>query len=168
MPRRTKPPNTTDPFGSADLRLVSMIRGQDELIRASLCTLARRGVAFRQSEPRRAAKWLDLLSSHPLYKAGQFLFDLLEWEDFMLDGPPPSVLGSEEITALLRRIARTMSGIELAQASDKAAPLAPTGGPSLPELEPGFYLYRDVVLGLIAHILESSPAVLAEQEKSWT
>ena len=29
---------------------------------------------------------LDALESSPLYKMGQFLFDLTEWEDFMVDG----------------------------------------------------------------------------------
>ena len=36
---------------------------------------------------------------HPYYKGGQFLFDLLEWEDFMLDGEPPPLLDEAALAA---------------------------------------------------------------------
>jgi uncharacterized repeat protein (TIGR01451 family) len=70
-------------------------------LRAVLCTLARRGVAIRQDDPQRARHILDALASWPFYKGGQFLFDLLEWEDFMIDGEPPPVLSRAELGALL-------------------------------------------------------------------
>jgi len=39
---------------------------------------------MRRDEPERARGLLEALGVWPLYKGGQFLFDLLEWEDFML------------------------------------------------------------------------------------
>jgi len=157
MARKRQAPKKDDPFGPADLQLLDLIRGQDAMSRAALCTLARRGVAFRQAEPGRAAKWLDLLSPHPLFKGGQFLFDLLEWEDFMLDGPPPPVLGEAEVLALLQRIAKALSSIhgQPADPEPVVEPAPSIGTASLPPLESGFYLYRDVVLGALAYILQS-------------
>ncbi|NUT46320.1 MAG: hypothetical protein HOV94_03220, partial [Saccharothrix sp.] len=70
-------------------------------LREVLCTLARRGRAIRLTEPRRARRILDALAPWPFYKGGQFLFDLLEWEDFMIDGEPPRVLSRAELGALL-------------------------------------------------------------------
>ncbi|MEU4449183.1 hypothetical protein AB0K14_28465 [Actinosynnema sp. NPDC050801] len=70
-------------------------------LRGVLCTLARRGVAVRRDDPRRARQILDALAPWPFYKGGQFLFDLLEWEDFMIDGEPPPVVSRAELVALL-------------------------------------------------------------------
>ncbi|QQQ74022.1 DUF11 domain-containing protein [Saccharothrix sp. 6-C] len=70
-------------------------------LRGVLCTLARRGVAVRRDDPRRARQILDALAPWPFYKGGQFLFDLLEWEDFMIDGEPPPILSRAELGALL-------------------------------------------------------------------
>ena len=62
--------------------------------------MARRGVAIRQTTPRRARAILDALAPWPFYKGGQFLFDLMEWEDMMIDGEPPPVLSHAELTGL--------------------------------------------------------------------
>ncbi|WP_053719057.1 DUF11 domain-containing protein [Saccharothrix sp. NRRL B-16348] len=70
-------------------------------LREVLCTLARRGVAIRQDDPRRAQQILDALAPWPFYKGGQFLFDLLEWEDFMLDGEPPPIVSRGTFGVLL-------------------------------------------------------------------
>src|SRR4051794_30559001 len=83
--------NTLHPQDLVALRTLE--RGNTWL-RTILCTLARQGVAFRQSYPERCQQILQILSGLPLYKGGQFLFDLFEWEDFMLDGPPPDPLAS--------------------------------------------------------------------------
>jgi hypothetical protein len=80
-------------------------------------------VVFRQDDPERASQLLQVLSPFPCYKAGQFLFDLLEWEDFMLDGPEPPI-------------------------------------------EPGFYLYQDVVLGVVDSALVLMAAGEAGETKS--
>jgi hypothetical protein len=157
MPRKRQLSKADHSFDAGDLQFVDLIRKQDVIPRAVLCTLARRGVAFRKAEPQRAEKWLDQLSHHPLFKGGEFLFDLLEWEDFMLDGPPPSVVDEANVLALLRQIIKALSSIygepvdpELLPEPDSAI-----DAPSLPPLEPGFYLYRDVVLGAWAYILQS-------------
>ena len=157
MARKRRPAQPDDPFGPGDLRLLDLIRSQDTISRAALCTLARRGVAFRAAEPERAAKWLDQLSRHPLFKGGQFLFDLLEWEDFMLDGPPPPIIDEAEVLALLKRITKALASIHgqplsLESFSESGRPIDAS---SLPSLEPGFYLYRDVALGALAYILQS-------------
>ncbi|MCE6996138.1 hypothetical protein LZG04_15190 [Saccharothrix sp. S26] len=82
----------------AALRFVGRINTR---LRAVLCTLARRGVAIRQDDPRRARQILDALAPWPFYKGGQFLFDLLEWEDFMIDGDPPPIVSRPTLGALL-------------------------------------------------------------------
>ncbi len=157
MARAPKRPTKGDPFGAVDVQLLDLIRGQDAILRATLCTFARRGVAFRKLQPERAAKWLDALSTHPLFKGGQFLFDLLEWEDFMLDGSPPPLLDSGEAMAFLERIAGALSAIygksPLSGMGMASGPLS--GAEPLPALESGFYLYRDVVLGALAYALQT-------------
>ncbi len=89
-------PPQQDPTSSGlmpeDVVKFEFIRQGNDWLRAVLCTLARRGVAFRQAHPARAQRILEILSRLPMYKGGQFLFDLMEWEDFMLDGPPPPVV----------------------------------------------------------------------------
>lgn len=130
-------------FGPADLALFEGLRAQNLVLRAGLCTLARLGVALRRAEPARAAAWAEALSTHPVYKAGQFLFDLMEWEDFMLDGPSPPLA-----PALARDVAARLGEALGFDPAGLAA--APPDETALPELESGFYLYRDVVLGIIA------------------
>jgi hypothetical protein len=101
------------------------------------------------------------------YKAGQFLFDLLEWEDFMVDGPPPALLpGALDDVALaragdfLRRLASFLDGAKAEpqpgeHSQRTAVPPDSAGFPppaELPPLEPGFYLYQDVVLGVLLSV----------------
>jgi hypothetical protein len=141
-------------FGPADLSLLSAIRTQDANLRALLCTLARTGVAMRRESPKRARRWLDELSVHPLFKGGQFLFDLLEWEDFMLDGDAPGVLDANVVRAGLDRIAAGLhamtASLEGREAPTLDIDLTALGKSSaLPQLEAGFYLYHDVVLGAV-------------------
>ncbi|PSL51898.1 putative repeat protein (TIGR01451 family) [Saccharothrix carnea] len=75
--------------------------GINARLREVLCTLARRGAAIRQDDPQRARQILDALAPWPFYKGGQFLFDLLEWEDFMIDGEPPPILSRATFGKLL-------------------------------------------------------------------
>ena len=158
-----------------DLRALQMIRQDNEWLRAILCTLARRGVAFRQQHPERASEIAMILAPWPYYKAGQFLFDLMEWEDFMLDGPPPPVLTTALDARSLRRLASLLNTIRTyvdgrtSQETEEAAtPLEAfdeqlraeisslvVDDSQLPPLEAGFYLYRDVILGLYASALRS-------------
>ena len=102
--------------------LVRFGRGQ-EWLRAVLCTLARRGGHIRETDPARARQILDELSRSPLYRGGQFLFDLLELEDFMVDGdlppPVPTVLDEVALRQLwlaLRRLRSTVDGTATATA----------------------------------------------------
>jgi hypothetical protein len=166
MPRRRRSSKTDDPFGPTDFHVFDLIQNQNAILRAALCTLARHGVAFRRDEPERAAGWIDQLSSHPFYKGGQFLFDLLEWEDFMLDGPPPPLLDRAKIVALLERIAAALSSVQ-GQLVDFKFVAEPIGTvDDLPLLESGFYLYRDVILGVLRHILQSSNLQGGSTEKA--
>lgn len=137
------PPEPPAAFGPADRALFEMLAAQNLVLRSGLCTLARLGVALRRADPERAAAWADALSVHPVYKAGQFLFDLMEWEDFMLDGPPPP-LAADLARDVVNQVAETLKLKSMVEID---------GGPiaaDLPELESGFYLYRDVVLGMIS------------------
>jgi uncharacterized repeat protein (TIGR01451 family) len=86
---------------SRDRTTLDFLQDHNTRLRSVLCTLARRGVAIRQDEPDRAGQILDALAPWPFYKGGQFLFDLLEWEDFMLDGDPPPVRTRAELASLL-------------------------------------------------------------------
>lgn len=156
MARRPRDPEA-GPFDAVDLSLVDLIASHDAALRSVLCTLARRGVAFRLAAPERAARWIDALSVHPYYKGGQFLFDLLEWEDFMLDGPPPPLLDAARLATILNALASRLQALRAA--IDPEAPpwvvtlAAEPGDPGrLPPLEAGFYLYRDVVLGVLSVI----------------
>lgn len=144
MARRPRPP------ASADGLLRQMLAQRNAAMRGLLCTLARLGVGFRRAEAARARDWADELSVHPLYKGGQFLFDLLEWEDFMLDGPPPPPLDGADLAAALRPL--------LGLLGQPPMPAPPAFG-ELPALEAGFYLYRDVVLGLVWIGLAAMPKV---------
>jgi hypothetical protein len=144
-----------------DLLLLAALGRGNDWLRAVLCTLARRGVALRTVGPDRATALLDALSTWPLYKGGQFLFDLLEWEDFMVDGPPPPVVPTtldsralDRVSRLLRQVQGLLDGEEPGSfgtaARENVSITVGAAGEELPLLEPGFYLYRDVVLGIIA------------------
>ena len=143
-------------LGAADLQLLAAIRHHDLGLRSVLCTLARHGVALRQAQPTRAQAWLDELAAHPLYKGGQFLFDLLEWEDFMLDGEAPPTLDGPALQHALARLTDSLHAISAGLGGQ-----VPSAGPAavdsefggavgeLPALRSSFYLYQDVVLGAL-------------------
>lgn len=149
------------PFGPADLTLLDALRHQDQGLRAVLCTLARQGMALRRDAPRRAAAWLDELAPHPLLKGGQFLFDLLEWEDFMLDGAAPPLLDPQSLRTVLDRLAATLRGVGAALDPAALAPrgsaqLQPVADDKLPPLTASRYLFHEVVLGAVA-LLTAAP-----------
>lgn len=87
--------------------LVRFGRGQ-RWLRAVLCTLARRGGHISETDPERARHIVDELSRSPLYRGGQFLFDLLELEDFMVDGEPPPPMPTLLDETALRRIGQAL------------------------------------------------------------
>jgi hypothetical protein len=130
-----------------DRALRDLIAGHDSDLCALLCTMARLGVHWRNHEPERCSWWIGQLGMHPYYKGGQFLFDLLEWEDFLLDGEQrvvayADILAFVEAVPVLRRLLPE----HLAFPSE------------LPPLETGFYLYRDVVLGVLWITLSAAEA----------
>lgn len=132
-----------DDLPPEDVAILTRLMSVSDSLRASLVTLARLGVMFRKDDDARAARWIEILETHPFYKLGQVMFDLLEWEDFMLDGDPPNVIP----TAVHDFANKLFSEVDLR--IDVVS--LPEG---LPNLETGFYLYRDVVLGLIWLALE--------------
>ncbi|MFF8592373.1 hypothetical protein ACF061_13145 [Streptomyces sp. NPDC015220] len=101
-PTATAPadPGTSGPLSPTDHRAFAFLGQANSRLRQCLCTLARHGVAVRGREPERARLLLDTVRPWPLYKGGQFLFDLMEWEDLMVDGDPPPLLPAERIAAL--------------------------------------------------------------------
>ena len=109
--RRTRHP-ATEPFDETDYLLLGLIEAQNLTLRATLCALARRGVAFREHDPERTRRWIEELIPHPLFKGGQFLFDLLEWDDFMLDGEPPPLFDPSYLVPILNRFASGL-GLEI-------------------------------------------------------
>jgi hypothetical protein len=123
----------------SDLRLIRLAAERDADLRAGLSTLARLGVSVRRADPDRAEALVTAFESHPFYKAGQTLFDLLEWEDFLLDGPPAAL----DAAAMLRLAAPWAErlGLPLPALPDLS---------DLPPLEAGFHLFRDVAIGLLA------------------
>lgn len=142
-------------FEPADLALLDALRQHDQGLRAILCTLARQGMALRRSAPARAAAWLDQLAPHPLLKGGQFLFDLLEWEDFMLDGAAPALLDAQSLRTVLDRLAGVLRGVGAALDGAAPAPARSAGAEtvaddSLPPLNASRYLFHEVVLGAVA------------------
>ncbi|MEL7223419.1 MAG: hypothetical protein AAGL17_00845 [Cyanobacteria bacterium J06576_12] len=141
-----------------DLAILSELQRSNEWLRAVLCTLARRGVAFRLAHTVRTQQILQILAPFPFYKAGQFLFDLMEWEDFMTDGPAPDVvptaLDSQSLSRISNFLYSLKSSLDSAFIENNLQPfsfeITPIGDQdqTLPLLEGGFYLYQDVVLGL--------------------
>ncbi|GCB53162.1 hypothetical protein [Streptomyces sp. NL15-2K] len=87
----------TDPLTTTDHQAFAFLGQVNNCLRQCLCTLARHGVALRQRAPARARLLLDTVRPWPLYKGGQFLFDLMEWEDLMVDGDPPPLMPTERI-----------------------------------------------------------------------
>ncbi|MDZ4721329.1 MAG: hypothetical protein SH847_22945 [Roseiflexaceae bacterium] len=148
-----------------DLVLLGLVTHGNDWLRAVLCTLARRGVAFRQQGTARAEALLAALAPLPLYKGGQFLFDLLEWEDFMLDGAEPPIVPTTLDAQALNRIAGALQSLRSALDGAPLTELFPTlsalpaTDEQLPPLEPGFYLYQDVVLGVVRSVLPYLQAV---------
>lgn len=153
------------PLHPDDLVLLNSIRKKSDWLRAVLCTLARRGVSFRRAHPERAKLLLDALATYPFHKGGQFLFDLMEWEDFMIDGPAPEIVPATLDSATLFRLAgflqslqRHLDGAVGLDAKIEVEPTAPSGtAEELPPLEPGFHLYQDVVLGVLQSVAASLP-----------
>nr|WSY54156.1 hypothetical protein OG999_31220 [Streptomyces sp. NBC_00886] len=90
-------PTDTGPLKPTDHRAFAFLDQVNSRVRQRLCTLARHGVALRLREPARARLLLDTVRPWPLYKGGQFLFDLMEWEDLMIDGDPPPLEPLERI-----------------------------------------------------------------------
>ncbi|MFJ4524549.1 hypothetical protein ACIP4Y_26995 [Streptomyces sp. NPDC088810] len=92
-------PTATGPLTPTDHRAFAFLGQVNSSLRQCLCTLARHGVALRRDAPERARLLLDTVRPWPLYKGGQFLFDLMEWEDLMVDGDPPPVMPTERIVS---------------------------------------------------------------------
>jgi hypothetical protein len=92
-------PAATGPLTPTDHRAFAFLGQVNSSLRQCLCTLARHGVALRRDAPERARLLLDTVRPWPLYKGGQFLFDLMEWEDLMVDGDPPPVMPAERIVS---------------------------------------------------------------------
>jgi len=147
-----------------DQYILDAVRGGGEWLRIILCTLARRGVAFRETEPERAAFLLEQLSTFPIYKGLQFLFDLMEWEDFMVDGISPAVRASALDERSVRRLSTLLAAVRQHLDGSESASLlqvislgetGPVADEPLPPLEPGFFLYQDVVLGILRSIVQA-------------
>ncbi len=158
--------STTNNLEAEDIAKLAAIQRSNEGLRAVLCTLARRGVAFRQSYPERAQAILQTLSPYPVYKGGQFLFDLMEWEDFMLDGDPPEIVSTDFLGTLPESISNVFKSIENYLNPDNHDNLIPPqthestfnfSDSQLPVLESSFYLYQDVILGWFSS-LPANPA----------
>jgi hypothetical protein len=142
-----------------DKAILEAIERSSSWFRAVLCTLARRGVAFRQQHSERAHGILDALSTSPFYKSGQFLFDLMELEDFMLDETPPEIVDTVLDATALNRLAVLLNSIK-GHLDGALEPQMPDSSSfevfsqvvvpeDLPPLKPSFYLYQDVILGLV-------------------
>src|SRR5512141_796200 len=97
----SSPADDPAPFTAEDLPLLAALAHHN-------------AAALRRDDPARARAWIEALSVHPYYKGGQFLFDLLEWEDFMLDGEAPPVLDEVTVAAALDRAARVLDALRAA------------------------------------------------------
>lgn len=155
----SSPADDPAPFVAEDLPLLAALAHHNAAARAVLCTLARRGAALRRDDPARARAWIEALSVHPYYKGGQFLFDLLEWEDFMLDGEAPPVLDEVTLAGALDRAARVLDALaaaidsrplEVQPVATRVALMDPAV--DLPPLAGNAYLFPDVILGVIAFV----------------
>jgi len=144
-----------------DLALLAGLQRGNDWLRAVLCTLARRGLGFRQQHPARAEQLLAALSRYPYFKAGQFMFDLMEWEDFMLDGEVPPLAPTTLDGPALKRMAELLNtfrahldGAEpmVVPEVDTLLPLFVPEDEDLPALEPSLYLYHEVVLGILCSV----------------
>jgi hypothetical protein len=157
----TDGPAPPSPLQPEDVALLMSLRQSGEWFRAVLCTLARRGRGFRETQPQRTRALLDALSVYPWYKGGQFLFDLMEWEDFMLMEPAPPLVPTVldagalgRITDTLNQIRQHLDGTPVMQAAPIVA-VAVSMPEDLPRLEASMYLYEDVVLGVVSSYLPS-------------
>ncbi|MEL7038863.1 MAG: hypothetical protein AAFO04_25130 [Cyanobacteria bacterium J06592_8] len=149
-------PSPMNSLNSEDIAKLAAIARGNESLRAVLCTLARRGLAFRQGHPERAKAILEALSPYPLYKGGQFLFDLMEWEDFMLDGTPPEIVPLDFLGILPESLANLFKALgnylnpasydDLTDSQPNEINLS-AAERQLPVLESSFYLYQEVILG---------------------
>lgn len=157
-----------DALTPQDRALLERVANGNSWLRSVLCTLARRGTQLRHEDPPRAAELIRQLSTWPWFKGGQFLFDLMEWEDFMVDGAPPPLLPTvlqqenwERLDALLTSIRALIdAGVDGARGTSPLTIELPNGmsiagvaafrhgDVDLPPLEPSLHLYRDVVLGI--------------------
>jgi hypothetical protein len=106
-----QPQNVELPLGPAELLLLQRFGRGQSWLRALACTLARRGAAYRADNPDGTQTVIEVLGRSPLYKSGQFLFDILEWEDFMLDGPPPPVVPVTLDAVVLERLVRMLESV---------------------------------------------------------
>jgi hypothetical protein len=146
-----------------DRAVLSLLRALNGLTRSGLCTLARHGAAVRRDDPERAARLAEVLSAWPLFKGGQFLFDLLEWEDFMLDGdPPPLWPAGEAAMVLAGPVAwlRALLPAAGAAGSEPAATSTESEGRELPELRAHFRIYDDVVIGAVTLAGAANPLMV--------
>lgn len=155
-----------------DRELLEEVAKGNAWLRSVLCTLARRGTKIRREQPERAAELLDALAVWPWFKAGQFLFDLMEWEDFMVDGPVPPELPSaldalawERLARRLRELQGLLDGAarqdaDLLGVAEQLHISVAEAAAELPPLEPGMHLYRDVALGVVA---SAGPALRARR-----
>jgi hypothetical protein len=159
---------------SEDVELLRLLGHGNDWLRSALCTLARRGTELRRREPERAVELLTALRPWPWFKGGQFLFDLMEWEDFMVDGPPPAVLPSLLDAAAWQRLAgrlrelqafvdSAMEGLadDVMNAAEQLHVTVTAATEDLPPLEPGLHVYQDVILGLVA---SAAPALRARRQ----
>ena len=144
-----------------DLALLAGLQRGNDWLRAVLCTLARRGLGFRQRHPVRAEQLLAILSRYPYFKAGQFLFDLMEWEDFMLDGEEPPLAPTTLDGPALQRMAGLLNTFRahldggqpmIIPEVDTLLPFFVPEDEDLPLLEPSLYLYHEVVLGILCSV----------------
>ncbi len=142
--------------------MLESLRQGGDWLRAVLATLARKGLAFRAAEPERTRALIDALSPFPWYKGGQFLFDLMEWEDFLLDGPPPPVVPTAFDATALAKLSGALDRVKAHFDSAAPGPAAIVGAASvvipeidLPPLESSMYLYENVVLGIVLSALPS-------------
>jgi len=148
--------------------------------RALLCALARRGKLVARDEPLRAGALLAASQASPLYKGARLLFDLLELDDLMLDGPPPPPLAGEdlgasfgELSAAFAAFARALEAIPLepsppaepaADAPERERPAEPGPERELPEIDAADYLYDLVVLGVLQGMRRPRSQAATERE----